>query len=90
MTRFRLPGAARHASECEHVHGLMSDYLDGGLVPDEQDRVERHVAFCPRCWRVLSNLRRTVTALRELGAAPAADADAATEQAKRAWREHSG
>jgi anti-sigma factor RsiW len=68
----------------------MSDYLDGDLVPAERERVERHVAFCPRCWRVLSNLRRTVTALRSLGAAHATEADAATEQAKRAWRERSG
>jgi anti-sigma factor RsiW len=90
MSRFRLSRILRPASECEHVHGLMSDYLDGELAPGEQERVEQHVAFCPRCRRVLANLRRTLTAVRSLGAAPATDSDEAVEQAKRVWRERSG
>jgi anti-sigma factor RsiW len=90
MSRFRLTRIIRPVGECEHVHGLMSDYLDGELAPAEQDRVERHVAICPRCWRVLGNLRRTLTAVRNLGAATAGDSDEAVEQTKRAWRERSG
>lgn len=88
MTRLRLPGIVRHASECEHVRELMSEYVDGELAPQEHARVERHVSFCPRCRTVLANLRLTVHALGALGSGRTAADDDATETALRAWREH--
>lgn len=90
VARFRFPRASRPEVECEHVRGLMSDYVDGELEPPEHERVERHVAFCPRCHTVLANLRRTLAVLGSLGSSPAAGADAATEAAKRAWRDRIG
>lgn len=69
---------------------LMSDYVDSELAPGERERVERHVAICPRCHTVLANLRRTIGALGSLGSAPTPEADRASENAKRAWRERAG
>jgi hypothetical protein len=42
---------------------LLSQYLDGELVPGERDALESHVRGCPRCERVLASLERTVGAL---------------------------
>ncbi|MDE3025687.1 MAG: zf-HC2 domain-containing protein [Acidobacteriota bacterium] len=87
MSRLRLHGFARSSSECEHVRELMSDYVDGELEPGEQARVERHVAFCPRCRTVLSNLRLTLSALGALGSSRTRGEDDATEAALQAWRD---
>jgi Putative zinc-finger len=46
----------------------MSDYLDGGLAPDERARVERHVGECVECRRVIAGLRLVVDALHLLPA----------------------
>lgn len=87
MPRLHLPSFARPSSECEHVRELMSDYVDGELAPGEQARIERHVAFCPRCRTVLANLRLTLSALGTLGPQRARGEDDATEAALRAWRD---
>jgi anti-sigma factor RsiW len=87
MPRFRLPAVGRSTRDCEHVRELMSDYVDDELAPDERGRVERHVAFCPRCRTVLANLRLTVGALSTLGSTRTRGEDTATEAALDAWRE---
>lgn len=65
----------------------MSDYVDGELAPREQARVERHVAFCPRCRTVLANLRLTLRALGTLRSHRTYGEDDATEAALRTWRD---
>lgn len=64
---FRIP-FLRDPHECEHVRSQMTDYLDDELAEDERRRIERHVRFCPRCRRVLGNLRATIDRLAALGA----------------------
>ncbi len=44
----------------------MTDYLDDELDAVLQRRVDRHVRFCPRCRRVLGNLRATINRLAGL------------------------
>lgn len=46
----------------------MTDYLDADLDDRTQRRVDRHVRFCPRCRRVLGNLRATIDRLAHLEA----------------------
>jgi anti-sigma factor RsiW len=53
----------------------MSDYLDGELGSSRRTRMERHVAECPECRRLLAGLRRTLDALHRLPA-PAGGTDA--------------
>lgn len=60
--RLRIP-FVRDAHECEEARALMSDYLDRELDGESERRVERHARFCPRCRRVLANLRATIELL---------------------------
>jgi anti-sigma factor RsiW len=73
--------------ECEEVRTLFTDYLDDELDADGRRRVEHHVGFCPRCRRVLGNLRHTLAGARLLGERPAAGTDEVAERVQRAWRE---
>ena len=41
----------------------MSDYLEGELAPTLRIRLERHLAACDECRRLLDGLRRTLEAL---------------------------
>jgi anti-sigma factor RsiW len=50
---------------------MLSRYLDADLSPSERDDVERHVAECVSCRRLLATLRQTIGGLRSLpGSAP--------------------
>ncbi|MBI5209991.1 MAG: zf-HC2 domain-containing protein [Elusimicrobia bacterium] len=40
----------------DHIHGLLSEYLDGELQPQKAKLVEEHLAACPECRRRLSDL----------------------------------
>lgn len=73
--------------ECEEVRTLFSDYLDADVDDAERRRVEDHVRFCPRCRRVLGNLRHTLVGVRRLGERPPAEADDVAERVQRTWRE---
>ncbi len=41
----------------------MSEYLDGELHRDGEQRIERHTGVCPRCHELLEALRTMVAAL---------------------------
>ncbi|MGI8586366.1 MAG: zf-HC2 domain-containing protein [Chloroflexia bacterium] len=49
-----------------HVRALLSDYLDGEVTPAERSRVERHLASCQDCARVLAQYREVGSRVREL------------------------
>jgi anti-sigma factor RsiW len=38
----------------------VTDYLDGAGDPEERERIDRHVAGCPDCARVLEQWRVTI------------------------------
>lgn len=90
--RRRIP-FLRDPRECEEVRARMTDYLDEDLELAERRRVERHVRFCPRCRRVLSNLRVTIDRLAHLDAPAPADRARDGEIAERvlgSWRDRGG
>ena len=45
---------------CAELVELVTDYLEGSLEPDEQDRFERHVEMCEGCAIFLDQIRTTV------------------------------
>ena len=59
MLRFRR----RRALVCRQAVELMSDYIEGALLPDERARLEQHLAACPHCDEYLAQLRITIDAL---------------------------
>jgi anti-sigma factor RsiW len=80
----------RRDRECEQVRALMSDYVDSELHADAKRRVDDHVGMCPRCRRVLANLRYTLERVRGLAdrTPPGAEDEAAvTERIQAAWRQ---
>jgi anti-sigma factor RsiW len=46
---------------CQELVELATDYLEGGLAPDERLRFEVHIARCPGCPSFLDQIRRTLT-----------------------------
>lgn len=62
---FRFP-FRRDRHDCEETRALLSDYLDDDLDERLHGKVDRHVHRCPRCRRVLGNLRATIDRLAHL------------------------
>ena len=50
--------------DCSDIKALLSEYIDGTLDPETQDRVDQHVASCAECREELTSLRALV---QELG-----------------------
>lgn len=53
-----------HDMDCEQVHSLSSDYIDGELSRSAADRMKLHLDWCPPCNAFVSTLRATVDMLR--------------------------
>jgi predicted anti-sigma-YlaC factor YlaD len=86
LSRFMKPDPR----ECEEVRSLLSDYADGELAAEVRARVDEHVGFCPRCRRVLSNLRHTLGRLGRLAETSPPGAlrpEQAGERIRRGWRD---
>ena len=45
---------------CHEVVELVSDYLEGALAPDVEERVAAHLALCDGCTRYLDQMRETI------------------------------
>ena len=43
---------------CSDIELLMQDYLDGYLLPSQQEVLDGHVRDCPACRSLLSGMRR--------------------------------
>ncbi|HMK11628.1 MAG TPA: zf-HC2 domain-containing protein [Acidimicrobiales bacterium] len=56
-------GRRRRDLVCRDAVALMSDYVDGGLEPEDRARLEQHLASCPHCTEYLAQLRATIDAL---------------------------
>jgi MYXO-CTERM domain-containing protein len=56
----------RGKSRCKRVRGMLSDYIDGTLVDEDQLCVEQHIETCAGCSRELESLRTTVRMLKRV------------------------
>jgi anti-sigma factor RsiW len=52
---------------------MLMDYLEGRLAPADRERVEAHVAGCPRCVAFVESYRQTPRILRAATAATLPD-----------------
>jgi anti-sigma factor RsiW len=51
---------ATEALSCQELTELVTDYLEGALVPTERARFEEHLAECGNCELYLEQIRRTI------------------------------
>jgi anti-sigma factor RsiW len=56
-------GAVGSRIACRNLVELLTDYLEGVLVPPTLTEVEAHLATCPPCQAYLGQVRTTVDAL---------------------------
>jgi anti-sigma factor RsiW len=60
---------------CQELVELVTDYLEGGLPPEERARFDRHLSICPGCRTYVEQFRETILltgALREQDVPPGA------------------
>jgi anti-sigma factor RsiW len=58
----------RFYREHRWTHEHLSEYLDDELDPGARERVEEHVGMCPKCRKVLAELKRMIAGLMGLRA----------------------
>ena len=54
--------------DCIELVELVSDYLDGRLTPEDEQRFEAHLTDCEGCVANVEQMRKTVRALNETSA----------------------
>ncbi len=54
------------ADDCEHIHVLISGYLDGELDEKQKEQVDVHVASCEGCRKEFDEMRLLVKASSQL------------------------
>lgn len=50
---------------CIEVLGLLSEYLDGEVSPEDRERIEAHLRGCDQCERFGGQMSSFVKSLRE-------------------------
>jgi anti-sigma factor RsiW len=45
---------------CRELVELVTEYLEGGLSPEDRDRFEQHLVLCDGCAWYLEQMRRTI------------------------------
>lgn len=73
---------------CQEVVELITDYLEGTLLPGARAQFEEHLAGCPGCRDYLEQMRLTIGMLRNLAQEPAfPETKEALLQVFRQWKE---
>ena len=71
---------------CQELVELVTDYLEGALTPDLNDRFERHIGKCDGCNVYLEQMRMTIELMGRLTAgAVSPEAERALLDAFRGW-----
>jgi predicted anti-sigma-YlaC factor YlaD len=71
-TKKKLPTRATPAGlACQEVVELVTDYLEGALLPEKRAQLEAHVADCEGCTHYIEQVRLTIGMLRGLAQEPA-------------------
>ena len=55
------------ALTCQEVVEIVTEYLEGGLTPDERQRFEVHLAGCSGCTNYLDQMRETIRVVGRAG-----------------------
>jgi anti-sigma factor RsiW len=55
---------------CQEVVELVTDYLEGALLPERRAQLEEHLAGCDGCANYIEQVRLTIDMLRGLAQEP--------------------
>jgi len=55
---------------CKEVVELVTDYLEGVLLPEQRAQLEEHLADCPGCRNYIEQVRLTISMLHHLAQEP--------------------
>jgi len=55
---------------CQEVVELITDYLEGVLLPEKQKQVDEHLEGCDGCTNYIEQIRMTIGMLRDLSQKP--------------------
>jgi predicted anti-sigma-YlaC factor YlaD len=55
---------------CQEVVELITDYLEGALLPEKHAQFEEHIAGCDGCTNYFEQVRLTIGMLRNLAQEP--------------------
>jgi anti-sigma factor RsiW len=76
---------------CEELVGVLSDYLDGSLPPDDRRRLEAHLDECPYCVNYVIQMKETIDAIGGVSLESLApERQEEVLEAFRGWRDRSG
>lgn len=76
---------------CEELVAVLTDYLDGGLPPDDRRRLEAHLDECAYCVNYLVQMKETIDAIAEVGLESLApERQREVLDAFRGWRDRDG
>ena len=56
------------ALSCQELVELVTEYLEGGLSPDDRERFEEHLGVCDLCVSYLGQMRETISSTGRLRA----------------------
>ena len=56
----------RKEIDCPQVRKLSSDFLEGGLPPSTQTKIQHHFRVCPSCTAFIKSLASTIAMLGKL------------------------
>jgi predicted anti-sigma-YlaC factor YlaD len=55
---------------CQEVVELVTDYLEGALLPEKRDQVDEHLVGCDGCTNYIEQVKMTIGMLRDLSQKP--------------------
>ncbi len=58
----QVPAPGPDPLRCREVVELVTDYLEGTLAPEDEVRLEEHLAQCDPCVRYIEQVRQTIRA----------------------------
>jgi predicted anti-sigma-YlaC factor YlaD len=62
--------ATPNGISCQEVVELITDYLEGALLPEKRAQLEAHLADCDGCTNYIEQVRLTIGMLRSLAQEP--------------------
>jgi anti-sigma factor RsiW len=72
---------------CQELVELVTDYLEGGLPPEQRARFEAHAARCKGCGAYLEQMRQTIELLGHFPPEQLSpEAERELREAFRTWR----